>query len=50
VGHTPVEKISKDFNGKVIRIDVDHYRNSSAFLIENKHHYTVDNEGNRTKL
>jgi len=50
VGHTPVDRISKDFYGKVIRLDVNHYENSSALLIENKTTYIVDNNGNRTKI
>lgn len=48
IGHTPVDSISKDFNSKIIRIDVDHYENSSALLIENGKEYIVDSRGKRT--
>lgn len=50
IGHTPVDSISQDFQGKVIRIDIDHYENSSALLIENGTKYVVDYKGNRTIL
>lgn len=50
IGHTPVDNISKDINSKVIRIDVDHYENSSALLIENGKEYIVDYRGKRTDL
>ena len=50
VGHTPVDSVSEDFHGKVIRLDVDHYKNSSALLIENNKKYVVDTKGNRTEL
>lgn len=50
VGHTPVDSISQDFNGKVIRLDVDHYENSSALLIENNKKYIVDIKGNKIEL
>lgn len=46
IGHTPVDNISRDFNGKIIRIDVDHYENSSALYIEKGLEYTTDNKGN----
>ncbi len=49
-GHTPVERISEDFHGKVIRLDVDHYVNSSALLIDNKKEYIIDVKGNKTEL
>lgn len=50
VGHTPVDSISTDFHGKVIRLDVDHYENSSALIIENEKIYISDINGNRKEL
>ncbi len=50
VGHTPVDSISKDFQGKVIRLDVDHYENSSALIIENEKMYIADTNGNRKEF
>lgn len=50
IGHTPVDNVSKDFNGKVIRLDVDHYVNSSAFYIENGLQFICYNDGKRIKL
>lgn len=50
VGHTPVDRISKDFNRKVIRLDVDHYENSSALYIEKGIQYIIDDKGVRTKM
>lgn len=47
IGHTPIDSISKDYGGKVIRIDVDHYENSSALYIENGIQYIVDNKGQK---
>lgn len=50
IGHTPVDSISNDFQGKVIRLDVNHYENSSALLIENAKMYIVDSTGNKKEL
>lgn len=50
VGHSMVENISNDFSGKVIRIDVDHYENSSALFIENGIEYIVDRNGKKRVL
>lgn len=50
VGHTPIDSISKDYQGKVIRLDVDHYENSSALFVENEKTYIVDINGNRKEL
>ena len=50
VGHSMVDQISKDFNGRVIRIDVDHYENSSALLIEDGIDYITDNKGDKRQI
>jgi len=55
VGHTIVENISSDFNGKVIRIDVKHgiQKNSGltkGLLVENGIEYIVDDKGNKERL
>ncbi len=50
VGHSMVDTVSKDFNGKIIRIDVDHYENSSALYIENGVEYVVDRDGKKRVL
>lgn len=55
VGHTVVENVSSDFNGKVIRIDVKHgnQKNSGltkGLLIENEIEYIIDDKGNKERL
>ena len=55
VGHTVVQDISTDFNGKVIRIDLKHgtEKNSGmtkGLLIENGIEYKIDDKGNKYVL
>jgi hypothetical protein len=50
VGHSMVDSISHDFGGKVIRVDVNHYQNSSALLIENGKCFKTDLYANRTEI
>lgn len=56
IGHTIVEEVSTDYDGKVVRIDVHHPEstnseyNSEALIIQNNILYKVDDIGNRTKL
>lgn len=50
IGHTPVEDISADFSGKVIRLNVMYYDNNSALYIENGKKYIVDDKKNKIEL
>jgi len=56
VGHCVVSDISTDFNGKVVRVDVEHpvvkgdSKKSKALLIEGGKFYKVDDNGNKTEL
>lgn len=55
IGHTVVDKISTDYSGKVIKIDVSHGNNkfsgkTKGILIENGIDYIVDDKGVKTKL
>lgn len=55
VGHSIVENVSADYNGKVIRIDVKHATNkrtgkTQALLIENNKTFRVNDLGERIKL
>lgn len=48
VGHCIVDDISTDYDGKVIRIDVDHYNNmSSGILIEGDKVYKASRTGEK---
>jgi ankyrin repeat protein len=48
VGHTIVSDISADFNGKIIRLDVDHYRNvASGIFIEGDKIYKAKDNGEK---
>lgn len=54
-GHTPVDDITKSFNGKVINIDVKHgdysnLQNTKGILIENGTEYKIDAKGNKSKI
>ncbi|AEH01728.1 metallophosphoesterase [Lacinutrix sp. 5H-3-7-4] len=55
IGHTPVNEISTDFSGKIIRTDVHHgYQKFSGdtkgLLIENGIEYIIDDKANKTLL
>lgn len=51
VGHNVVDEVSFDFNGKVLRVDVDHHQAAQALLIENGDtFYRVDDKGQKEKL
>ncbi len=55
IGHSVVNDISKDYNGKVIRIDVKHgnkknSHNTKGLLIEKGIEYKTDAKGNKTKF
>lgn len=56
VGHTIVDdKVTSDFNGKVIRVDIKHPKDkfsgkSRALLIENDIYYMVNDKGDKTPL
>ncbi len=51
IGHTIVDDISTDYEGKVIRIDVDHYRNSSSgILMEGDKIYKAEQTGEKELL
>ncbi len=51
VGHTIVSDISADFNGKIIRLDVDHYRNvASGIFIEGNKIYKAKDNGEKELL
>lgn len=54
-GHSVVDDIKKDFNGKIIAIDVKHSQEKNSektkgLLIENGIEYKLDGKGNKTKL
>ena len=51
IGHTPVERITPFFSGKVINVDVPHAKGASeGLLIENKKYYRVALNGLKTLL
>lgn len=55
IGHTVVNDISTDFNGKIIRIDLEHGKTKNSgktkgLLIENGIEYKIDDLGNKEKL
>lgn len=50
VGHTPVDSVSTDFEGKIVRIDVNHSKNCSGLLLEANVFYSIDIFGNKIKL
>ena len=57
IGHTIVnDKVSSDFGGKVIRVDIKHIEKekftgkSEALLIEGKNYYRVNDKGEKLKL
>ncbi|WP_439183386.1 metallophosphoesterase [Carboxylicivirga taeanensis] len=56
IGHCVVNDISTDFNGKVVRVDVEHpvtsddKMESRALLIKDGGFYRMDDQGNKTKL
>ncbi|WP_369047804.1 metallophosphoesterase [Tenacibaculum sp. UWU-22] len=56
IGHTIVdEKVTSDFNGKVIRVDIKHPSNkftgkSQGLLIENNQFFTVNDDGKKKDL
>lgn len=55
VGHTVVENVSNDFNGRVIRIDVKHGKQKNSvltkgLLVENEIEYIIDDKGNKERL
>ncbi len=54
-GHTVVEDITKEFNGKTINIDVKHGREKNSektkgLLIESGIEYKIDGKGTKTRL
>ena len=51
IGHTLVKHIGSDFNGKIIRVDVDHASgDSEALLLENNHIFRVNLAGEKLPL
>ena len=51
VGHNVVDEISFDFDGRIVRVDVDHHDKAQALLIENDElFYRVDTKGNSEEL
>ena len=55
IGHTVVDDISTDFNGRVIKIDLKHGKTKQngktrGLLIENGIEYKVDDLGNKEKI
>eukprot|EP01029_Cantina_marsupialis_P001837 TRINITY_DN1165_c0_g3_i1.p1 TRINITY_DN1165_c0_g3~~TRINITY_DN1165_c0_g3_i1.p1 ORF type:complete len:488 (-),score=82.69 TRINITY_DN1165_c0_g3_i1:1188-2651(-) len=51
IGHNVVDEISFDFDGRVVRVDVDHHKKAQALLIENgESFYRVDDKGNKDRL
>ncbi len=55
VGHSEVDEIEWRYGGRVIAVNVRHYKNfeknrSGALLIEKGNYYSVDYSGKRTKL
>ncbi len=50
IGHTPVENISTDFSGKVIRVNVMYDEHNTVLYIEGGKNYIIDDEGHRSEL
>lgn len=56
IGHTIVDDISSDYDGKVFRIDIHHPTDanakeiSKALLIEKNKFYKVDIQGNKIRI
>ncbi len=55
VGHTIVNKVSSDFHGKVVRVDVDHSEKkfsarSQALLIERDKVFRIDSAGGKVDI
>jgi hypothetical protein len=51
VGHTIVSDISTDYDGKIIRLDVDHYKNiASGILIDGDKIYKAKDNGEKELL
>ncbi|WGK64693.1 metallophosphoesterase [Croceiramulus getboli] len=55
IGHTVVDDISTDFEGKLIRIDVPHSSRkfsgkTKGLLVENETAYWIDDQGNKQRL
>ena len=51
IGHTLVDRISQDYDGKVLRIDVPHSEGTSeALVIEGESLWVVDAQGNKSAL
>ena len=50
VGHTIVEEISTDYQGKLIRIDVNHYENSQALSIKGNEYKILNSKGEVKEL
>jgi len=51
VGHTIVSDISTDYDGKIIRLDVDHYKNiASGILIDGNKIYKAYETGEKELL
>lgn len=51
VGHTIVKDISTDYGGRIIRVDVDHYSNtSSGILIDGKKIFKVTKNGKKQRI
>jgi hypothetical protein len=51
VGHTPVQRITSFFSGKVINVDVPHAKGASeGLLIENRKYYRLTLNGTKTLL
>ena len=55
IGHTVVDDISTDFNGRVIKIDLKHGKTKQSgktkgLLIENGIEYKIDDLGNKGKI
>jgi hypothetical protein len=55
VGHSEVDEIDWRFDGRVIAVNVRHYRNlkenrTAALLIENGQYYSVNYTGDRVVL
>ncbi|WP_044403609.1 metallophosphoesterase [Lacinutrix sp. Hel_I_90] len=55
IGHTPVETISTDFNGRIIRTDIRHGTKkfsgrTKGLLIENRQEFVIDDNCKKTAL
>ena len=50
IGHTPVDSLSADFSGKVIRLCVMNYADNSALYIENGRPFAVDDKGSKIDI